>query len=288
MIKECNINNLTDIVTIAYKLNNLPERNSAYCFKDFDAIKDDFTQLLINKENLVLGEFDDIGLAGVIGIYVDKDKHTADWIGPFVCRGDYLKIANDMLDYAKKRLPHIKQFHFFFHQRNTECKKLMELNNAEYITNEFNLILNRENRKIVQQKQIVEELTNELKDKVKEIHSVKFVDCFLSGDELIQSDLSGRKVFCITKQEDLAGYGTYHTWKTIKRAAIDILYVKPEFEGCGYEEALLNTLISNIFIDTDIHVIGAVLETKSIQMIETFKKHGFIITAENCSYILRI
>ncbi|MDF2542582.1 MAG: GCN5-related N-acetyltransferase [Herbinix sp.] len=284
MIKECNIDQLSDIVQIAFKRNNIPESNSAFCFKDYAAIWDDFSYLINNKQSLMVGYFEQDELIGVTGIFVDVEKKSADWVGPFIEQGDFLTIANAMLAYVEHRLQNVDTYHFFFHNKNIAYKAFMEENNIRYVTNEYSLILHRQNDVIILSDPIVEALPIRFKEKVKAKHNELYQDCFLSGEEMIDSGVAGRKVLCITKQEELVGYGTYHVLKNLNRAAIDILCVLPEYQACGYEESLLGEMIRNIFHDREINIIGLVLETKDIYLIEICQKLKFEITAENCSY----
>lgn len=287
MIKECNMNHLYQIVDLAYELNNKPESNSAFCFKDYEAIKDDFTFMINSNENLVIGYFEDDNLVGVTGIVLDEMNKTADWIGPFIINKEYIKIAKEMLEYAKVKLTNTNEFNFFFNCKNTINKMFLEEINGNYITNEFNLTLHRDTYRL---KSVIntenEAPTHRMKD-------IEFINSH-SSTVLPNTNESnffgppGKKVFYLTMKDELIGYGTYNIWNNSERASIHMLRVMPDYKGNGYEEHLLKSLIQYIYKDSKIHTIGIVLEKKDETLLDICIKHGFEITADNYSYILTV
>jgi ribosomal protein S18 acetylase RimI-like enzyme len=287
MIKECNINHSSDIVALAYKLNNIPESNSAFCFKDYEAIKDDFTYMLNSKENLVIGYFDNDILIGVTGFVIDEINRTADWVGPFIQQGEYIDIAKKMLDYAMIKLPNTKEFNFFFNCKNVLNKKFLEGVNAQYITNEFNLTIERSSYNLNCENHTWDEMyISGINNK--NFMKEKFNEVILNTNESSFSGPPGKKVFYLTMEDDLIGYGTYSMWNNSGRASIHMIHVMPELLGINYEEYLLKELIHHIYQDSNIHTIGIVLEKKDEFLIDICIKLGFEITAENYSYILKV
>lgn len=287
MIKECNMNHLFQIVDLAYELNNKPESNSAFCFKDYEAIKDDFAYMINSNENLVIGYFEDDNLVGVTGIVLDEMNKTADWIGPFIKNKEYIKIAKEMLEYAKIKLSNTNEFNFFFNCKNKINKMFLEEINGNYITNEFNLTLLRNTYRLKSEINTENEIpTDRIKDR--EFLNTHSSTVLPNTDESNFFGPPGKKVFYLTIKDELIGYGTYNIWNNSERASIHMLRVMPEYIGNGYEEHLLKSLIQYIYKDSNIHTIGIVLEKKDETLLNICIKHGFEITADNYSYILTV
>lgn len=287
MITKCNIEELEVITNLAYEQNNRPEYNSAYCFKAREAIKDDFLQMLKSKESFVLGYLNKGTLMGICGFYVDKEKKTADLVGPFLKEGDYRSVSADMLAFADRKLKEGYRYNFFFDEQNNRYLEFMEEIQAEYQDQEYSLLLRRSNYKKHQTKKRAKELSPNYADKVKEIHDTNFKDSYLSGKEMISSAKSERKVVYITAGVELAGYGACRFWVTPDRASIDIIYVVPALRNQGYEQALLDGMIAGIYENEEIEYIGIVIETDDRDFLEICVEAGFEITSKNCSYFLK-
>jgi ribosomal protein S18 acetylase RimI-like enzyme len=287
MITKCNLKELEAITDLAYEQNNRPEYNSAYCFKDREAIKDDFMQMLKSKESFILGYFDDNELMGICGFYVDKDKKTVDLVGPFLKEGDYRSVSVEMLAFADRKLKKGYRYNFFFDQKNSRYLEFMMEIQAEYQDHEYSLLLRRNNYKKHQTEKRAKELFKNYTDEVKEIHDTNFKDSYLSGYDIISSAKNERKAVYITACGELAGYGSGRFWATPDRASIDIIYVVPKLRNQGYEQALLDGMIESIYENKEIEYIGMVIETDDRDFIEICIQAGFEITAKNCSYFLK-
>lgn len=287
MIKKCEITDLDKITDMAFRLNNIPESNSAYCFKGYEAIRDDFEQMLKDKDNFILGYLDEEGLGGVCGFFTDRKKKTADLVGPFVEREEFIDIASEMLQFAGKKLPWNNRYNFFFNKKNSRYLEFMEVVHAGYQCDEYSLLLTRSNYRKLKPDKKAEELPFIYADKVKRMHDVNFKDSYITGAEITGPALNGRKVFCIVHKEELAGYGTYRLWATPDRASVEVLYVEPEYRNQGCEQALLTGMIESIYENERIEYIGMVIETDDRYFIEICSQAGFEIDAENCSYVLK-
>ena len=80
MIKVCKLEDITSCTDLAFKINSIPESSSAYCSKKYESIYKDFENMIHGEEHVVIGYCEDDMLIGVMGLFVDVDKHTADCV----------------------------------------------------------------------------------------------------------------------------------------------------------------------------------------------------------------
>jgi len=78
MIREINSNYLQQCVEIAFLRNSQPENNCAYCPKEKSAIHGDFSFLMGNPNNLMLGYFDGDTLVGIFGFFISPENNWVD------------------------------------------------------------------------------------------------------------------------------------------------------------------------------------------------------------------
>lgn len=287
IIKKCKLTDLDAITDMAYRLNNIPESSSAFCFKGYDAIRDDFRQMLKSRDSFVLGCLDEEGLKGFCGFFIDRIKNTADWVGPFIERGGFVSTALEILKAARKKLSENTRHNFFFSENNKRYLEFMEEINAVYQCREYGLELKRSHYKKSTSDTSAAELSLNDGDRLKIMKDAKFTDCSISAGKTSGPERKLRKVFCTERNGDLAGYGSYWLWYTPDCATIESINVEQGYRNLGYEEALLERIIENIYEDKKIEHIGIVIEMQDQRLVESCIQAGFKIASENCSYILK-
>lgn len=287
MIKKCSVNDIKQIVDMVYRKNNEPEHNSAFCYRQYDAIQRDFMNCLTSDNNVVVGYYKDDALIGVISFYVDEEKRTADCGGPFV-EGDFCKIAKETLDYAKTLYKKQLCFNFFFDKRNIECMSLMNLICAENKGNESVLALNRNDYIKQEFAAPVEKLLPEYTAQLIELHDSIFPGVYVSGKDIIQFIGINREVFCIIDNGCLIGYSVLKTppYGGITATA-EMIAVDEKYRGKGYGRTLLNAVVKEAFSHSGIDIVDLVVENANQNAIELYSSFGFKLQVENCSYQLK-
>lgn len=287
IIKKCNLKDLDAITDMAYRLNNIPESSSAFCFKGYDAIRDDFRQMLKSRDSFVIGCLDEEGLRGFCGFFIDRIKNTVDWAGPFVERGGFVSSALEIFNAARKKLSENTVHNFFFSETNKRYLEFMKEINAVYQCGEYGLELKRSHYKKSMCDASTAEMSLNNGDRLKIMKDVKFTDCLIPAGKASGPAKKVRKVFCTEQNGELAGYGSYWLWSMPDRATIESINVETGYRNLGYEEALLERIIENIYEDKKIEHIGMAIEMKDQRLVEICIQAGFKIVSVNCSYILK-
>lgn len=287
MIRTCTIDDIQQILDLAFAKNNQPEHNSAYCYKEYNSIKQDFLQIIESKGNAVIGYFEEKTLIGVMGVYVDEEKHTADCCGPFVVVDDFVGISKLLFDYVKNHFNHSLQYNFFFDIRNKDCIAFMNTICAENQGNECCLTLKRENYRkedfVVNVVPLPAEYTNSFVN----LHDSIFPNVYVSGADIINSIEGSRKVFCVIENGMLIGYSVLKRTLNSPRATAEIIAVYEKQRRNGYGRVLLNELAKQAFYDEAVELIHLVVESINTNAVNLYYAFGFELDVENCFYCVK-
>lgn len=284
MIKECKLEEIKSCVDLAFKLNSKSESSSAYCSKKYDSIYKDFEHMIKGEEHVVVGYYEADKLVGVMGFFVDVDKHTADCVGPFIDGDRFLDIAKDILDFAKTLLNESTRYNFYFDQRNTDCLELMKLLNANYNGNECSLKLERKNYIPKSIEVNIELITTENSIELIKLHDNIFPGTYVSGTDIINSLGGNRQAYCILEHDVMVGYGVLRLDEGSSNLCVEILAVDEQFRGKGYGKALLSNSLKQAFSNKSIESVYLIVDDPNTVAKNLYFSYGFELEVENQSY----
>lgn len=288
MIRIAAIEDIPQIVDLVFMKNNQPQHNSAYCCKEYDAIKRDFLSMIESKQNAVVAYFEEETLLGVLGVIVDEEKSTADCCGPFVAVEDFVGISAKMLEYARDHFNAGLKYYFFFDTRNRSCIDLMNAIRAENQGNEFILTLKRDNFIKKEHAVSIVPLPGEYWNSFVNLHDTVFPDIYVSGRDITNSIGENRKVFCIIEDKNVVGYGVLRRTANSSRATAEVIAVEESKQGNGYGRALLNELAKQAFGDESVDILDLVVENTNTNALNLYYSVGFQLNVENCFYIAKL
>ena len=286
MIRECTIEELQHIADFVHTKNSDPEQSSAYCSRTYDAIYNDFSNLILSDEHMVIGSFENGQCTGVVALYVDVERNCADCIGPFA-DGDFHRVGKAILDYFQSVNHKGLSLNFFFDRRNTNCLSLMEMIKAEDNGNESILILKREDYCPYEGEVATEPLVSSFEQQLMDLHDSIFPDNYLSGTELLASSGKNRKIYTISGSGELFGYSVLRTPTSGTRATAEVIAVHEKHRKLGYGKALLDAVVSSAFSSGEFESLDLVVENVNHHARQLYHSVGFKLLTENCSFMLK-
>ncbi len=288
MIKKCTIDDIHEITELAFKKNNLPESNSAYCSNKYDSIKSDFINLIESEQHNVIGYYTGEALIGVIGVFVNAVNKMVDIVGPFIENDDLNSIAVKLLDNAKEYYSKNFRTNFYFDSRNKDYLCFMKEINAESDGNEYNLSIRRNEFIIADSDYNVGKISDNNYDSLIELHDKIFPDMYVSGHELISSLNGNRDIYVITDGNSLKAYGVFKSFsKSDKESCIEILGVDSNNRNRGMGRAVLGEMLNNAFQNSDMEKVFLIVDDINVNALGLYRSVGFKVDVENCAYRLK-
>jgi ribosomal protein S18 acetylase RimI-like enzyme len=287
MIRLCGVEDVELCAKLAFDKNSRPETGSSYCYTKYDSIYNDFRSSVEEHSGLLVGCFDGGRLNGVLNLFIDSEKRTADCAGPFVGSGDFVSTAGQMIEFAKSKLAGPYKLNFFFDKRNAGCIALMEKLNAENEGNEFLLKILRTDFIGEKKDNNIKELESAYYDAFARLHNSIFPGAYVSGKDILTSIGKDRRVLCVTHGDTFTGYGVIKKAEGSKRAVIEVLGVDKAERGKGLGKALLLAMLRSVFDDPAADAADLVVEKVNENALGLYLSCGFKIEAENCSYCVK-
>jgi len=281
MLKKCDIKNLDSLTDMAYKLNNIPESNIAYCYKNYESIKQDFESVILSEHNLIIGDFNNNNLKGFISFYIDMDKFTVDVCGPFITE-DFNDTFYKLWKFKDAYISSEYSFNFFVNNKNENVINLLILLNAKNNGNEYVYQLDISDFNEIKNSITVNLLNSNQYSQFINLHNNMFPDIYVSGNDIINSLKTDRKVYIYEIKDQIVGYCVVKN--NSKNTTIEILAVKEEFRGRQYGKELLNYTIKEESKNSNTFIL--VVEKKNDIAMKLYKKTGFKLMVENCSYLI--
>ncbi|HEX3078115.1 MAG TPA: GNAT family N-acetyltransferase [Lachnospiraceae bacterium] len=287
MVRLCTKNDYEQMVDLAYRKNNDPTHFSAFFPRRRDSIERELTFGLESFDHILIGNFQDGTLNGLLSFYIDKDKNNTDCAGPFI-DGDFLPVAKAMLDYGKSMLSSSMRYTFYFGRMNQECIEFMKINDACDQGNEYQLILKRDSYIKLSSTIHVDVLPAEYSKNFIQLHDMIFPGIYISGTEIIQSIGKDRKVFCIIEDEKLLGYSVLKIYENSKSSTAEIIAVHEEYRHQGYGRLLLNRVIEEALSDSSIETVDLIVDKINRNALSLYYAVGFELKEEMCNYQVRL
>lgn len=286
MVRKCMINDLDQMIELAYRKNNEASHYSAFCYSKREKIQKEFSQGLNSEDYICVGYFENNELKGLLCCFIDGERNNADCSGPFV-DGDFNKISEEMFEYIKSLASPSMNFTFYFGKKNTECASFMELIGAENQGNEYQLELKRLNYKKFESPIHTSILPIEYKNQFIRMHDTIFPDVYISGKGIVSSIGIDRQVFCIIENYKLIGYSVLKTYENSRKATAEIISVDEKHRHKGYGRALLNKLLEVALSNNSIESINLIVDKVNENALMLYYSVGFEMSIENCCYITK-
>ncbi len=288
MIKKCTIDDIQEITELAFKKNNLPESNSAFCCKGFDSIKSDFQNMIESDLHNVFGYFQDEILKGAIGAYVNDENLMVDIIGPFIDGNEIKSVAIELFNTIKQVYKKEFRYNFVFDSRNKDSLNLMKDLGAKDDGNECILTLQCSDYRNFDSKFAVEEITDNYKNQLIDLHDSIFPDLYVSGSQLIKSLNNTREIFIITDKSNLVAYGVFKPGRNNnKMACIEVLGVDPNYRNKGMGRAVLGRMLDMAFQKRNLESTNLIVDNINVNALGLYRSFGFKLDVENCAYRLK-
>lgn len=289
MIRKCTNHDLSQMVELAFKMNNQKEHHSAFCYSTRESILKEFESSIMSEQYIMVGNFRNGQLTGLLYCYIDKEKKNADCIGPFIDSEseDYIILAKQLFEYIRNNIDIKIKYTFFFSKENIKCKEFLESINAVRKTNEYELLLQKELFIPYQKKIKISELDKVYYNQLIQLQDFIFPGIYVSGKDIIEDINKSRTVFSIIEDDKLVAYSVLKTYEKSKSATAEIIAVDERYRGKGYGRAILNHLIESAFQNHNIEEIELIVDGDNETAISLYLSLGFIIKSENCCYIAR-
>lgn len=148
---------------------------------------------------MVVRNFRNNQLTGLLCCYFDKEKGNADCLGPFIDSTieDYLLLAMELFDFIKNNVKEKTNYTFFFSKENIECMNFLEFIDADRRENEYEheLLLNRGSFIPYSNKIKIKSLDEDYYQQFKQLHDLIFPNVYVSGKDIIE-DINKRLFYC--------------------------------------------------------------------------------------------
>jgi len=284
-LKENCLESLQQCVDIAFKRNNQPENNSAYCPKSKESIYADFEFMINNPNSLVVGLFSNDVLLGVLGCFTNPDNNWVDCIGPFFANDWDQDNAKAMFAFAKSKLTKAVQFNFYFDARNKNLHQLMDALSAKRKDNEYVLMLEKCDYKPQQLMQNIVMYSDKFENDVIKLHDATHIGLYVTGKDIVNSVGKDREVFCALDENGLfVGYGVLKRYDNTGHMTAEIFAVAKAARGNGYGWALLNTVVDCALNKHNANTIDLVVDKLNTHASNLYYSCGFKLVVENSSY----
>ena len=288
MVRLCVPLELDELARFAYECNQKPESSCVYCFKGYDAIRDEFSNILRDDKMNLFGDYVEGKLQGILALWIDEEKQTADCIGPFALEETFVDIALRLFQYASSWYDRNYTYKFAFNKKNENYLQFVHMIQAEDAGNEYELNIIREDYVESSIRGNIIPFLYSYREPLVFLHDKLCQGCYISGDELIQSiEHNERRVYLATYEGTLIGYSVLRLHGKSSIAGAEILAIDKKYMGIGYEELLLNTLLREGFADSDVTRIYSIVEKHNASYMDLFVQSGFHIKVENCSFQLK-
>jgi len=134
------IDNMNELVSIVFRLNNISKYSSNYCYKKKTSIENDLKTMIEDESICVSYEQDEI--TGMIFWFENKNHKVCD-VNLFVIenREDYIQIMSSLLNAMKQKVNETYKFNFFFPNGNSRVANFLDQVNASKNMNEYILKL---------------------------------------------------------------------------------------------------------------------------------------------------
>ncbi|MDF2673139.1 MAG: hypothetical protein K0R09_1404 [Clostridiales bacterium] len=276
MLKECNCkNDIDEIVSLVYELNNKPESSCGSCPKEIQKIKNKLLNLIKSTDNLVLLYYQDNNLVGVVGFDIDVDEKCGDCVGPFI-KENYMDIAKQFIQYACKTLNGFR-IYFYFDSRNQEQLCLMKMVNGIDICSDKRMVLRSTNNTDLTNTKIAF-LTDRYKQEFCHMHDRLFSDVYWDSKKILK-EFNNWTIYIETHEDELVGFLVVH--KSDTKSYIQAVGVSENHRRKGYGKRLLNQAISDGFLNKNITSIELDVESDNITAERLYLEKGFQVQYES-------
>lgn len=291
LIRTCSMEDISEIVTLAYEKNQYPESNSAFCCKTQDSILEDFRYILNSDEHKIVGAYKFNQLYGFCAFFMNATQNTVDCVGPFINDEDYILVSKTIVYYAKSLFPKNAHYNFCFDKRNADCLKLMNEINAVDMGNECTLVLKKENYKPLNIELLTDDLLFEQLSEHRYTEFLKlfdeiFPEIYVSGEEVLYGTREKRIVYTLNYKDEIIAFGILNLHNNINNnvASAEIIGVAKSYRGKGYGRVLLNRLVQEAFLISNIERINLVVDNINTNARNLYFSTGFELCVENCSF----
>lgn len=285
MVRLCVPMDLDELSRFAYERNQLPISSCAFCFKGYDAISNEFFNILSDDKMNIFGDYEDSKLQGLLGLWIDEEKQTADCIGPFAMDDNFVDIAVSLFQYASSYYKQDYTYKFFFNNRNQNYLQFVHSIHGKDMGNEYELNIIREDYKENSIHGNIIPFVYSYKESLVHLHDKECQGIYISGDELIQSiEHHERRAYLAVEDGTLIGYSVLKLRGNTTVAGTEILTINEKFRGIGYEESLLYILLREGFADMNVNRLYSIVEKHNASYMDLFLQTGFHIKEENCSF----
>jgi len=279
----------SEIVNLVYLLNSKPENHIIYACKTLQSIESDFEFMLTRGGNKVVGVWHDNELIAVAGAICIDEIERVDIVGPFVSgkfKDLFEKLSIDMIDLIKS---YYKGFSLSFNinVKNKNVISLMLTIGSVKEEDERLYMLKRENYKMLPFTDIVQEYNNKYEEVLRILHDEIAHNYYLTSNQLIASVNNDRRVFILTENNELLGYGVLtFTNKTDKEVLIELVGVKSTHRRLGYGRMLFNRLLKEAFVIPTTEKVELVVDDENSKAIKLYESLGFHCRQRGISYTL--
>jgi len=288
MIREINSNYLQQCVEIAFLRNSQPENNCAYCPKEKSSIHGDFSFLMGNPDNLMLGYFDGDTLVGIFGFFISPENNWVDCVGPFFKDEWNQEAAKEMFDYSFSKFTQAVRFNFYFNTKNENLHKLAELLSAERNDNEYILLLKKADYKPQDIKHTVVMYEYRFRSEFIRIFNDTFPVAYILPESVIDAIGKDREVFCALDEKGVfVGYGVLKFYDNPNHATAEIFGVDENARGKGYGWAVLNATLEYALNKHNTDTVDLIVDKLNTHASELYYSCGFKLMVENAAYCIK-
>ncbi|WP_042221677.1 GNAT family N-acetyltransferase [Oceanobacillus manasiensis] len=275
-IRGINKADIEEVSTFISKLNNREESHIGYCGTDQKEVAKYMQEEITDVPyfDSFVGAYENNQLVGVLGFDADLEDKSAEIWGPFINK-DKWDIVFSMWEKAISLLPkEIDSLEMFPNLKNTRvCQLARDLSFNKY-SDETILVFSRSNSNKLEGNRL-EELTPKHHHTMKQLHNEAFPNAYYDGEQIMKRLNENRKVFVITKNEELSGYIYVEAEPEFGEASIKFFAVAPIVRGKGIGRQLLAGSLKWLFTFESMDSITLCVNSTNQNAINLYKKVGF-------------
>ncbi|MFH5881477.1 hypothetical protein [Liberiplasma polymorphum] len=281
MIAFAKLSDFEQILNFVIRLNKEVSFNSGYMSLDESSLRTDIYNAIETKQVYV--SKDDV-INGIIFFHENKEHQTYDVAGPYVKQAN-ISIGLQLINHLISQLKTGYHLQFFFNDKSVYYKELMQMTQAIYKGNEFILNLRKHNFKKVNQSVEVTTLNPEFKEAVKVMHDTIFPGVYITGEDVVRSDLS-KTVYVLIEEKVPIGYALIKVKKN--KAMLEVFAITHEKRGNKLSKPFISEVIACTYKDITVDMIQLVVENINARALKVYLDMGFEIDVENSTFDILI
>ncbi|WP_425448412.1 GNAT family N-acetyltransferase [Dethiothermospora halolimnae] len=263
MLKKVDLNNLNEVVDLAYQMN-CDERTSckAPFLKDRKTIEKRFIKTLEHPKEVIIAEYTDNELKGVFSYLVDQDSRYLECISGFFKDE---KTLDHIINYMKNNY---RGWHMdlVFPKENTMVLNYLKKINGNFDPVQLDMELEVGELKVQEIKSNLNIFEYDEKY-YEEYHKIHTTNCYWIAEKIVKA-LDKFNIYLAVDNDEVVGY-----LDISKKNDIYDLFVKESLRGKGYGRALMQMGI-NQAIENEGKIILNVNEDNEIAY-QLYKSLGF-------------